>query len=234
MPDYKTIYTEHAAEYERLTQCEDYRGKLLPTLDEIHPLDGAEVIEFGAGTGRVTRLLSPVVRRVHAFDLHRPMIDVAADVLRQSGTCNWLAGVADNRAMPVAGGCADIAIEGWSFCQIMAWNMETWRVDAGRAIDEMLRVIRPGGTAILIETLGTGTPTPNPPADWFSTFYDYLEDERGFSVTWIRTDFRFESLDEARELTGLFFGDYMQGMTFIQEEDHVILPECTGIWWLIR
>lgn len=232
MPDYKSIYTERASEYERLVHHEDYERNLIPALAKIHPLAGAEVIEFGAGTGRLTRQLVPLVKRIYAFDLHNSMIEVAAGKLKQTGRSNWRVGVADNRVMPIATASVDCAIEGWSFCQIMAWNMETWREDIGRATGEMFRVLRPGGTVILIETLGTGRTTPKPPADWFETFYDYLEDERGFLSTWIRTDFRFESMDEARTLIGMFFGDDMvEDLLFEQQSDGVVLPECTGIWW---
>ena len=40
----------------------------------------------------------------------------------------------------------------------------------------------------------------------------------------------FESLAEAEELARFFFGDDMADK--VLEEKWVILPECTGIWWL--
>jgi hypothetical protein len=58
----------------------------------------------------------------------------------------------------------------------------------------------------------------------------FLEDEMGFSSTWIRTDYLFESLEEAKELTTFFFGEGM--IENVVSTDPVILPECTGIWWL--
>jgi hypothetical protein len=54
--------------------------------------------------------------------------------------------------------------------------------------------------------------------------------EAGFKSTWIRTDYRFASLDEAEALTRFFFGDELAARVVANE--WVILPECTGIWWL--
>ena len=67
-------------------------------------------------------------------------------------------------------------------------------------------------------------------------YYTFLQ-QAGFSSTWIRTDYRFESLAEAESLTRFFFGDELartleQQCAAVVENGWVILPECTGIWWL--
>ena len=94
----------------------------------------------------------------------------------------------------------------------------------------MKRVLRPGGTAIILESLGTGRETPQPPREELAVYYAWLEEEHGFSSTWIRTDFQFESLAEAESLIRPFFGEAMAES--VVKENLVILPECTGIWWL--
>ena len=63
----------------------------------------------------------------------------------------------------------------------------------------MKRVLRPGGTIILLETLGTGHETPNPPSPIMSQYHAFLERE-GFDSTWMRTDYQFASLAEAETL----------------------------------
>lgn len=212
-----------------MVQHEDYEDNLLPALNAIHPLENADVVEFGAGTGRITAQLIPLARNIWAFDITPPMVQVASKKLKRSGWSNWLVGVGDSRAMPVPTASADIAIEGWSLVQIMAWHMDTWREDVGQAVAEMMRVVRPGGAVILIETLGTGAHTPEPP-DSFKTVYDYFERERGFSSTWIRTDFCFASLVKARDALEPLFGDAVEDK-MIETNGGVVIPECTGIWW---
>ena len=71
----------------------------------------------------------------------------------------------------------------------------------------MQRVLRPGGTIIIIETLGTGYTEPAPPADWFAEYFAFLENDLGFQSTWMRTDYQFASLDEAVELMSFFWDD---------------------------
>jgi len=226
---WKTLYNEQSKGYEWMVQHEDYEGNLLPALNKIHPLENADVVEFGAGTGRITAQLIPLVSNAWAFDITPPMVQIATEKLKQSDRSNWLVGVGDSRAMPVPTACADIAVEGWSIVQIMAWHMDTWRENVGQAIDEMMRVVRPGGAVILIETLGTGVITPEPP-DLFNVVYDYFERERGFLSTWIRTDFCFASLAQARDVLVPLFGDAAEDK-MIETDRGVVMPECTGIWW---
>jgi hypothetical protein len=45
----------------------------------------------------------------------------------------------------------------------------------------------------------------------------------------VRTDYQFESLEEAVELSTFFFGEELGQK--VREKSWVILPECTGIWW---
>ena len=103
-------------------------------------------------------------------------------------------------------------------------------MERARDMAEMKRVLRPGGTAVIFETLGTGSEEPNPPTETLAAYYAYLENEQGFSTTWIRTDYQFESVSEAGELAGFFFGDDLAAQ--VTANEWVILPECTGIWWL--
>jgi hypothetical protein len=59
-------------------------------------------------------------------------------------------------------------------------------------------------------------------------YFDWLA-KSGFERGWIRTDYRFESLDEAVELSSFFFGQEMGAK--VRENGWRVLPECTGIWW---
>ncbi|MFW5748270.1 MAG: class I SAM-dependent methyltransferase [Chloroflexota bacterium] len=223
---FRTIYGQRAADYDALVSHEDYAGNLLPALRSIVPLAQTAVVEFGAGTGRVTRLLSPLVGQIIAADASPHMLLQA--VRRQAGQPGRVAFIAgDNRQMPVRGGLADVAIAGWTFAQLCGWYPETWPYETDLAVNELLRVLKPGGTAIIIETQGTGRETPQPPAPHLAAFYRRLEDHHGFQFTWVRTDYRFESPEQTDRLIRFFFGDEMAN----RFRGAVIVPECTGIWW---
>ncbi|MFN8373267.1 MAG: class I SAM-dependent methyltransferase [Anaerolineae bacterium] len=228
MPTFEEIYAYHAAEYDALISREDYQGNLLKTLAAIRPLAGLDVVEMGAGTGRFTRMLAPHVKSIRAYDASQHMLDKAAETLRALGVSNWTVQAADNRAIPAEDGSADLSIAGWSFGHSVAWYPDTWRIEIGKAIGELTRVLRLGGAAVIVETLGTGAETPNPPTPGLAAYYAWLESEHGFTRTAIRTDYQFESLAEAESLARFFFGDAM-GDAVIRKQ-WVILPEYTGVW----
>lgn len=226
MPTEKEVYEAHADQYERLIQREDYQGNILREIEKVIALDGMDVVELGAGTGRLTRLLAPRVRSLKAFDASAHMLEVAEASLRAMGLSNWATGVADHRRVPVGDSSADLVISGWSFCYLAVWGGSNWQSDLQAGLNEINRILRPGGTVILLETLGTGSETPTPPGH-LGGYYAWLT-EAGFERGWMRTDYRFESLAEAVELSTFFFGEEMGRE--VRKKQQVILPECTGIW----
>lgn len=54
--------------------------------------------------------------------------------------------------------------------------------------------------------------------------------KRGFQTDWIRTDYNFESMREAMDLSNFFFGDELACK--VEQNQWKILPECTGVLWL--
>jgi ubiquinone/menaquinone biosynthesis C-methylase UbiE len=222
------IYSDYASMYEGLVSRSDYQHNILRAINHIKPLRGVDVVELGAGTGRLTCKLAPVVNSIQAFDASQHMLDIAANKLEKFKIQNWRVGVADNRDLPVNSRAADIAISGWSVCYTVLWYEKTWQKELSIALAEMKRVLRPGGAVILLESLGTGYNEPRPPKS-LGEYYKFLEKE-GFSSNWIRTDYRFESLQEAQALTRFFFG--ADKVDKIINKQVAILPEYTSVWWL--
>lgn len=227
MPDNKTVYAHHGNEYEALIAREDYQGNLLGALQRITPLENRVVLDLGAGTGRLACMLAPLVSYVHAFDVAPDMLRVCHQKLAESGLTNWQVHIADHRQLPVEDHSADLIVSGWSVSYLAVWNPDTWRAELDRALQEMKRVLKPGSLIVLFESLGTGYESPVE-LEHLKNFYPWLE-EQGFQKKWIRTDYRFESLDEAEYLTRFFFGDELGDK--VRQNHWVILPECTGVWW---
>lgn len=227
-PDHPEIYRSQAERYEALISREDYQGNLLPTLQKIVDFSGKQIVDLGAGTGRLICQLAPFVKGIKAFDQSEHMLEVAAQRLEQAGWQNWQTSVADHRSVPVEDHSADVVVSGWSICYVVVDNPEKWQAELDKVFAEVGRMLKPDGVIILIETLGTGFETPHPP-DHLLEYYDYLR-AHGFSETWIRTDYRFEDKEVADSLSSFFFGDAMQEK-IVQDERGITLPECTGIWW---
>ena len=155
------------------------------------------------------------------------MLDVAREVLTRDGFTNWQLNVADHRKVPAADASADLVIGGWTICYAALWSKGEWEADLDAALAEMSRVLRRGGSIVILESLGTDHETPHPP-DELRPYFGRLA-ELGFKQTWIRTDYRFASPEEAVELTRFFFGDALADK--LAENGATELPECTGVWW---
>jgi len=190
-------------------------------------VDGLDVIDLGAGTGRLTVMLAPRVKSMRAFDASGEMLRVCRQRLAASGVSNWQVEVADHRQLPVPNHSADLVVSGWSVAYLYVWHPETWRGELEKWLGEMKRVLRPGSFIVLFESLGSGHESPIH-LEHLSGYYSWL-DEADFKNKWFRTDLKFESLEEAQALSSFFFGEEFGDK--VRQNNWVILPECTGMWW---
>ena len=223
----KKIYQSEGDRYEALISREDYQGHIPRAIDEIVNVDGLDVIDLGAGTGRLTLLLAPRAKSIRAFDASAEMLRICRGRLLASRLSNWQVQVADHRQLPLQDHSADLAVSGWSVSYLAVWNQEDGPAELDKWLAEMKRVLRQDGMIILFESLGTGNDSPVRLEHVEST-YQWL-DANGFENKWIRTDYKFESIEEAIELSRFFFGDELGDK--VQRNHWVILPECTGVWW---
>ncbi|MCX6016263.1 MAG: class I SAM-dependent methyltransferase [Chloroflexales bacterium] len=228
MPDYRDIYQNipQAQRYHQLVSREDYQGNLLYEIRRLCNLAEADALDMGCGTGRVAALLAPHVRNLTVCDRAPAMLSVARQVL----PAKTIIMTADNRDLPLPDACFDLVTAGWSFGHATEWIPGSWQVDVRAAIGEMLRVLRPGGVAIIFETLGSGADRPAPPTTTLADCYSLFVNEFGFHCTPVSTDYRFISTDEAAELTEFFFGMTLTGTR--QPDGTAIVPEWTGAFSL--
>jgi SAM-dependent methyltransferase len=100
------------------------------------PREAARVLEVAAGTGRVTRRLAERGHEVVATDLHAAMLDEARR--HTAGNVSFQAADAQELPFPDASFDAVACAFGLMFVP-----------DKPRAMSEMRRVLRPGGTIVL-------------------------------------------------------------------------------------
>jgi ubiquinone/menaquinone biosynthesis C-methylase UbiE len=227
--DFHQVYERHAAEYDAMVAAEDCDGHLLPALEAIVPLAGAAVLEVGAGTGRVTRLMLQAGAWVVASEPALAMLQVARrhTAGQPAGRCALLG--ADALALPVRAGWADVALAGWALGHLRSWHAGAWRETIARALAGMDRALRPRGALIVIEPLGTGEERPRPPRPELAEYYAWLEGEQRMQRVAIRTDYRFADPQAAARATGFFFGGEFATRVLAQGWSRI--PECTGLWW---
>lgn len=227
--DQETIYARHAAEYDALVSAEDRDRRLLPAIESVASIEGARVLDVGAGTGRITRQLVTRAARVVGVDRASAMLDVARRHLEaMNPPAAWELHAADARELPVESGTFDVAVAGWVFGHFRKWMPDGWQREVGRALAEMKRALVPGGAMIVIETLGTGREEPAPPSPELGEYFAWLEAEQGMTRQAIRTDYEFESVESAATITGFFFGQAFGER--VRHEGWKRVPECTGVW----
>ncbi|TDF92357.1 class I SAM-dependent methyltransferase [Paenibacillus piri] len=226
MPNHSEIYASKAEQYELLIS---HQPSLLQVIEAIKSPVGLDIVDIGAGTGRLACTLAPMAKSVLALDASEAMLHIAASRLEQAGCRNWSIRVADHRSLPAEDRSADLIVSGWSVCYLGSDDVEGWEANIGQVIGEIRRILRPGGTAILFENGGTGSETPNPP-DFLKPYFGLLERQYGFTCTWIRTDYRFDNRKQAERLTRFFFGDSIADKVAREQLTHV--PECAAVFTL--
>lgn len=221
------IYQKNAYEYHRMIAKEDVENHLLSTIEQLCNHDDKIILDLGSGTGRIPLLLQDKFTKVVALDIQRHMLQHQKQI-RNDVKGTWTLLQADMCCVPITNAAVDICIAGWSIGHTRGWYPDTWHKFISTMLEEMTRVTKPGGSLLVMETLGTGAVEPAPPSVELAEYHQYLENDWGFQKTIISTDYQFTSVDQAVEFTQFFFGDELAAR--IRQNDRRRLPEFTGIW----
>ncbi len=227
MDHFRSIYETRAGDYHKLITAEDVNGNLLRELERIAYFKHKHVLDLGSGTGRIPLMLHDIAPQIIAIDLHEAML-LEQIKQRDSVPNDWNLLQGDMCALPIQDQWADIAIAGWALGHFQSWFEDEWQKRVDSVIHEMSRTAKSNGHLIIIETLGTGSLKPAPPHAGLAEYYNRLEFKWGFERTEIRTDYQFDSIDDAVAKTEFFFGAELAEK--ILTNNWMRLPEWTGIW----
>ncbi|GMK40666.1 hypothetical protein PCCS19_37220 [Paenibacillus sp. CCS19] len=226
MTSHEEIYQDSSLLYEEMISRQP---DLTGIIKEIKPFQGLDVLDLGAGSGRLSSIIASEAKSLISTDISSAMLELLDKKLTLRGlNRNWITAVADHRSLPIADASIDLAVSGWSICYLTNTDNSDWEQNLAFVQDELTRVVRPNGTIIIFETMGTGTETPNPP-EFLTAYYDQLVNKYGFEHKWIRTDYTFGDVTEAKQKTEFFFGTELAQR--IEENGWSTVPECAGIWW---
>lgn len=98
------------------------------------------VVDIGCGTGNVSELLSPLVKRVVAVDASAAMLKAAQKRLEGRGNVEFVRG--EIQSLPLKDASADAAV---------AFLVLHHVPEISAALAEMRRVLRPGGVALIVD-----------------------------------------------------------------------------------
>ncbi|WP_422659956.1 class I SAM-dependent methyltransferase [Paenibacillus sp. EC2-1] len=226
MATHEQIYQNQTDTYEFMVSKQpDLSG----VINEIRPFKDLNILDLGAGSGRLSSVLAKDAMSLICTDISSSMLELLENKLtKQEVSQNWTTVVADHKSLPVADQSIDLVVSGWSISYIANTGNEKWDENLKLVMSELNRVLKPNGTIIIFETMGTGTETPNPP-EFLTKYYKSLEEDYGFHHKWIRMDYKFKNVEEARKCTEFFFGEEL--VEKIIDNQWSTIPECAGIWW---
>ncbi|WP_067934268.1 class I SAM-dependent methyltransferase [Alicyclobacillus kakegawensis] len=130
--------------------AKDYRveplfaqGDDLQYLLKAVPLTGDErVLDVATGAGHVALAFAPHVEQCVGIDLTDSMVEVATDFARERGIGNVHFATGDAEHLPFSAASFDLVT-----CRFAAHHF----ADVGRAVQEVARVLKPGGAFLLID-----------------------------------------------------------------------------------
>jgi SAM-dependent methyltransferase len=136
---WELTYWKTPAEYEQLTAGEQVH---LGALD-VAWVDGAVVLDAGAGCGRVTLPMARRARTVYALDPAPPMLALLERKLAATGLCNVELLRGGFQRVPLSNNSVDAVIACSAFGPLEARGVQRGR-------DELRRVTRPGGRIVIM------------------------------------------------------------------------------------
>jgi ArsR family transcriptional regulator len=106
------------------------------------PQDAGRLLDIGTGTGRVLELLAPRIARGLGVDASKAMLALARSRLSRAGCAHCAVRLGDMYRLPLADASFDLVV-----LQMVLHHAE----DPAGVLAEAARVLRPGGTAIVID-----------------------------------------------------------------------------------
>lgn len=143
----KVLESKSPLYYERFDRhMLDKRPRVRELIDQafakLFPEKVGNLLDVGCGTGFYFPLLARHAERITGIDLCAPMLEQAADLIREKGLSNCQ--VRECSAL-------DLAIEDNTMDVVYSWDFLHHVTDVRKAVSEISRVLKPGGRYVALE-----------------------------------------------------------------------------------
>jgi SAM-dependent methyltransferase len=202
----------------------DRPGLIEAAMQRIHPLDGADLVDIGCGSGfHLPRFAELGARSVTGVEPHPPLLELArARVAGQAGI-RVLDGTA--QALPLPDASVDVTHARWAYF---------FGAGCEPGLAELARVLRPGGVAFVIDNDATRSTF----GSWFRRAYpayDPLAVERfwgrhGWSRERLAIRWEFDSREDFASVVRIEFPETVaEGI--LAEHPGTGVDYAVNLWW---
>ncbi len=182
--------------YELENLASDRAGVIDTTIDALRPLQGADLVDIGCGTGFHLPRFAARGARVVGIEPHLPLVARARARLSDAGrpTASVLAG--DAEALPLADASVDVVHARWAYF---------FGAGCEPGLAEVARVLRPGGLAVVVDNDVTRSTF----GAWFRRSYPAYDpvavqrfwDRQGFTTEHLTIAWTFDRRDDLEAVT---------------------------------
>jgi ubiquinone/menaquinone biosynthesis C-methylase UbiE len=135
-------FRRQGADWDEMRALDLPAAEVEAALLRLVPEDAGRLLDIGTGTGRVLELLAPRISRGLGIDASKSMLALARSRLSRAGCAHCAVRLGDMYRLPLADASFDLAV-----LQMVLHHAE----DPAGVLAETARVLRPGGTVIVIE-----------------------------------------------------------------------------------
>lgn len=181
--------------YELENLASDRAGVIDATIDALHPLHGADLLDLGCGSGFHLHLFADRGARAVGVEPHLPLAERARGRLAAGGaTASVVAG--DAEAIPLGDSSIDVVHARWAYF---------FGAGCEPGLAELARVLRPGGIACLVDNDATRSTF----GAWFRRAYPAYDpvavqrfwDRQGFTTERLTIHWTFDRREDLEAVT---------------------------------
>lgn len=185
---------------------------------------GRTVLDIGCGTGFHLRRFAASAAQVIGVEPHPPLTAIAARRVRRVENISVRAGSAAD--LPVADGSVDVAHARWAYF---------FGPGCEPGLDELDRVIRPGGTAFVIDN----DPTRSRFGDWFRRGYPDVDPvaverfwtARGWERDQLLIAWEFERREDFEAVVRIELPTAVAEDVLAEDLERVSVDYAVNLWW---
>lgn len=216
--NWKDSYNSKGAIYDAFSKYEDYKGKVWEAINKKVNFCNKKVFEMGCGTGKYTYLIAETASKVYANDISALMIHMAQEKCAMFNNIEYITSSAES-VSSVPDHSVDIIFSAWGY-------VSTPHI-ARKVEEEFDRILKDNGEIILVDNYFEGEFT-----EMREKYVDGTEmclvSQYGYSLLEIvRTAFEFPSMDYAKEICGIIFGQ--KALSFFDNKGEPTMEDSVAV-----